>query len=98
MSTNTLKTSALSNELDIPQEASGTGSSGSSAKVARADHVHPVQIDVSGSAGTADHLTSEKIFTLNGDITGSVSTDLSDGLSINTKLTLPISKKLVPKR
>ena len=58
---------------DAPK-ADGTASAGSSAAVARADHVHPIQTAVSGNAGSATKLqTARKIngtsFDGSGDIT-----------------------------
>ena len=44
----------------------GTAAVGSSSKVARADHVHPLQTSVSGNAGSADKVNSALSIQLNG--------------------------------
>lgn len=62
--------------------APGTASAGSSATVARSDHVHPVQTSVSGNAGTATKLATARTVSLSGDVTGSVSFDGSKDVSI----------------
>lgn len=60
----------------------GTAAAGSSGKVADAAHVHPVQTSVTGNAGTATKLAAAKTFALTGDVTGTVSSDLSGNVSI----------------
>lgn len=42
--------------------------------------------DVSGNAGTADALSSQRTFALTGDVTGSVNSDLTSGASIITAI------------
>ena len=56
-------------------KAAGTAAVGTSSKVAREDHVHPVQTSVSGNAGTATKLANKR--TINGtefDGTGNITT------------------------
>ena len=45
-------------------KANGTAAIGSSSKVAREDHVHPLQTTVSGNAGSADKLTTARTITI----------------------------------
>ena len=45
-------------------KANGTAAVGSSSKVAREDHVHPLQTTVSGNAGSADKLTTARTITI----------------------------------
>ena len=45
-------------------KANGTAAVGSSAEVARADHVHPLQTSVSGNAGTATKLATARTLTI----------------------------------
>lgn len=59
---------------------------GSSNDYARADHVHPAQTTVSGNAGTATRLSSDRAFSLTGDVTGSASSNLTSGVTIDTTL------------
>lgn len=47
-----------------PLADSGSGSVGTSIRFARADHVHPLQTNVSGSAGSADKLTTARTITI----------------------------------
>lgn len=47
-----------------PLADSGSGSVGTSITFARADHVHPLQTNVSGSAGSADKLTTARTLTI----------------------------------
>lgn len=59
----------------INGKAPGTPSAGTSSKVAREDHVHPVQTTVSGNAGTATKLATSR--TINGtsfDGSGNITT------------------------
>lgn len=44
--------------------ANGTAAVGSSSKVAREDHVHPLQTSVSGNAGSADKLSTGRTITI----------------------------------
>lgn len=64
----------------------GTAAVGTSAKYAREDHRHPEQINISGNAGAADKLSSTRTFALTGAVTGSASSDLTNGVSINVAL------------
>lgn len=65
-------------------KANGTAAVGTATTVSRSDHVHPVQTSVSGNAGTATKLASAKTISLTGDVSGSVSFDGSDNVSITT--------------
>lgn len=47
-------------------KAAGTAACGTSGKVARADHVHPVQTSVSGNAGSANKVNNALSIQLNG--------------------------------
>lgn len=65
-------------------KAPGTAAVGTSAKVAREDHVHPVQTTVSGNAGTATKLSSAKTISADGAVTATgVSFDGSQNATIN---------------
>jgi hypothetical protein len=64
-------------------KAHGTAAVGTSTKVAREDHVHPLQTSVSGNAGTATKLASAKTLTIGNkgktfDGSGNVSWSLSE--------------------
>lgn len=48
----------------ITPSANGTASVGTSGKVARADHIHPLQENVSGNAGTATKLKNTRTLTV----------------------------------
>ncbi len=61
----------------------GTPSAGTSSKVAREDHVHPVQTTVSGNAGTATKLQTARTISLGGILSGSTSFDGSGNVVIN---------------
>ena len=67
----------------INGKAPGTPSAGTSSKVAREDHVHPVQTTVSGNAGTATKLQTARTISLGGILSGSVSFDGSGNVTIN---------------
>ena len=59
----------------VAPKAAGTAAVGTSGKVAREDHVHPVQTSVSGNAGTATKLANKR--TINGtefDGSGNITT------------------------
>ena len=45
-------------------KANGTAATGSSGDVARADHVHPLQTEISGNAGSADKLSAPRTLTI----------------------------------
>lgn len=64
--------------------ANGTASPGSASSVSRSDHVHPLQVNVSGNAGTADKLKTARQISLTGSVTGSGNFDGSGNLSITT--------------
>lgn len=65
-------------------KANGTASAGSASSVSRSDHVHPLQTTVSGNAGSATKLQTARTITLSGDVSGSVSFDGSDNVTITT--------------
>ena len=67
----------------INGKAPGTPSAGTSSKVAREDHVHPVQTTVSGNAGTATKLQTARTISLGGILSGSTSFDGSGNVVIN---------------
>lgn len=50
-------------------KANGTAAAGSSANVARADHVHPLQTTISGNAGSATKVNNNMVVKLNGGTT-----------------------------
>ena len=62
-------------------KAAGTAAVGTSAKVAREDHVHPLQTTVSGNAGSANKVNNALSIQLNGGT--ATSFDGSDAKSIN---------------
>lgn len=67
----------------ITPSANGTASVGTSSKVARADHIHPLQTNVSGNAGTATKLATARTITVGNtgktfDGSGNVSWSLSE--------------------
>ena len=68
----------------INGKAPGTPSAGTSSKVAREDHVHPVQTTISGNAGTATKLQTARTITLKGRANGSASFDGSGNIIIDT--------------
>ena len=65
-------------------KANGTASVGSESKVARGDHVHPLQTTVSGNAGTATKLKTARTITVDGVVSGSTSFDGSQNVTITT--------------
>ena len=76
----------------------GTAAVGTSSKVAREDHVHPLQTSVSGSSGsctgnaaTATKLQTSRTISLTGAVSGSVSFDGSSNASIATAFKYPTS-------
>ena len=68
----------------IAAKAPGTASIGTSSKVAREDHVHPVQTTISGNSGTSSKWATARTITLSGDVTGSVSIDGSSDVTLTT--------------
>lgn len=48
----------------VAPKANGTAAIGSSGKVAREDHVHPLQTEISGNAGSADVLSTPRNITI----------------------------------
>ena len=76
----------------------GTAAVGTSSKVAREDHVHPLQTSVSGSSGsctgnaaTATKLQTARTISLTGAVSGSATFDGSGNSSISTALKVPTS-------
>ena len=77
----------------------GTAAVGTSSKVAREDHVHPAQINVSGSSGsctgnaaTASELQTARNIGLSGIVTGSANFDGSSNITIATSIgSTPVS-------
>lgn len=69
----------------IPKVA-GVAASGTEANFARGDHVHPAQLNIDGNAGTANKLLVAKTISLTGAVTGSVSFDGSQNVSIATTM------------
>ena len=67
-------------------KAPGTAAAGTSNKVAREDHVHPLQTTITGNAGTATKLATARTITVKGDATGSVSFDGSADKDLNLTL------------
>ena len=66
--------------------APGVAAIGTSDKVAREDHVHPLQTNVAGNAGTANKLAAARTITVKGDASGSVSFDGSADRDLNLTL------------
>ena len=74
-------------------KANGTAAVGTETKVARGDHVHPLQTNVSGSSGsctgnaaTATKLKTARNIALTGTITGNANFDGSGNISIATSV------------
>ncbi len=82
----------------INGKAPGTPSAGTSSKVAREDHVHPVQTTVSGNAGTATKLQTARTIALGGILSGSASFDGSGNVTITAAANdiTTITKTLAP--
>lgn len=70
----------------VDPKANGTPVVGTSSKVAREDHVHPLQTTVSGNAGSATKLATARTISLSGDATGSASFDGTANASIAVSL------------
>lgn len=66
--------------------AAGTATAGSSLNYAREDHVHPAQTSVTGNAGTATKLQTERTINLTGDVTGAENFDGSKNIFITTTI------------
>lgn len=64
----------------------GVAVAGTEDSYARGDHVHPEQVNISGNAATAHKLLVAKDIELTGGVTGSVSFDGSQNVSIATTL------------
>ena len=69
----------------------GTGAVGSSTKVAREDHVHPVQTSVSGNAGSANKVNNNLIIKFNGGTTEGTNLFTFNGSSAKTVNITPSS-------
>ena len=70
----------------VTPKAAGTAATGTSARYAREDHVHPAQTSVSGNAGSATKLATARTIALTGDVTGSVSFNGSSNVSLAAKM------------
>lgn len=67
-------------------KVAGTAAVGTSTKYAREDHVHPAQTSVTGNAGTATKLQTERTINLTGDVTGAENFDGSKNIFITTTI------------
>ena len=67
--------------ITAPKAAAGTAAIGTSSKLAREDHVHPLQTTISGNAGSADKVNNALSIQLNGGT--ATSFDGSTAKSIN---------------
>lgn len=71
-----------------PKANSSIGSAGNSERYSREDHSHPEQVNVTGNSGTTTRLKDKKTITISGAVSGTVSTDFSEGnVEINTEVT-----------
>lgn len=74
-----------SNELPLQNQSQALV--GTSGKWARADHVHPTQRTITGNAGSATKLESQKTIKIDGAVTGSTTTDFSENtITIQTSV------------
>lgn len=64
----------------------GESNVGSSTKIAREDHVHPKQVNITGNAGTSTKLQTARAIKLTGAVTGQANFDGSAEASITTTL------------
>ncbi len=64
-------------------KANGTASVGSETKVARGDHVHPLQTSVSGNAGSANKVNKAVTFTTTGGAAAGTKFDGSDAVTVS---------------
>lgn len=67
-------------------KANGDASAGISEKVSRADHVHPKQTDITGNAGSATKLATQRKINITGEVEGSVMFDGSGDANITTTI------------
>ena len=67
-------------------KANGDASAGVSEKVSRADHIHPKQTDITGNAGTATKLATQRKINITGVVEGSVMFDGSGDANITTTI------------
>lgn len=72
----------LSGETDTPAAGTEAGAVGTSTAAARADHSHPTPTKVNSSS-EADKLSTERVITIDGDASGSVSFDGSQDVTLN---------------
>ena len=72
-------------DSELPQ-ANGDASVGVSEKVSRADHVHPKQTDITGNAGSATKLATQRKINITGEVEGSVMFDGSGDANITTTI------------
>ncbi|WP_301067050.1 hypothetical protein [uncultured Duncaniella sp.] len=76
----------LSSETDTPAAGTEAGAVGTSTAAARADHSHPTPTKVNSSS-EADKLSTERVITIGGDASGSVSFDGSKDVTLNITIT-----------
>ena len=67
-------------------KANGSAAVGTSTKVAREDHVHPKQTDITGNSATADKLKTPRNIAVSGAVTGNTNFDGSANVTITTEL------------
>lgn len=79
------KLSKLEYATTNPKE-NGNATIGTSNKVAREDHVHPKQTDITGNSGTATKLETQRAIKLTGAVTGQANFDGSTEANITTTL------------
>ena len=80
----------------------GVGSAGTSEEFSRGDHSHPLQTDITGSAGTADRLATPRQISMSGEGSGSAafdgSTDASIPLSVSCTATGSTERRSIADR
>ena len=85
-----LKGIATGATMNVPSstipKANGSANIGTENKYSRGDHVHPLQTNVSGNAGTATKLQTSRNINLTGAVIGSLRFDGSSDSSMNTTL------------
>ena len=81
-----IKLDGIEKATQLPK-ANGVATIGISTKYATEDHIHPEQTTVTGNAGTATKLETARTISLSGDVTGSVSFDGTENVSIATVVT-----------
>lgn len=76
-----------SNETPRPN---GVATPGADITYARGQHVHPLQTEVSGNAGTANKWKTARTINVTGAVSGSVSMDGSANVTLNTESNIPL--------